>query len=131
MGGVTDNFLELRARVISCFIQSYSKKIVQGISLHLKKEKRASKHIETDIDNLPKEKRIKIVFTIAYVLLFNAQRFFGENIIQDEESGVKFESILYDEFKKIAHLDPRPYIGDYLTYVERILSGINKNLGFA
>jgi hypothetical protein len=117
---MTDKFLELRASIINRFILDSSKTIIQQLSLYLKKDNKISEHLKVDIDNLPKKKRIKIVFIIAYTLLFNAQRFFWENIIQNEKYGLKFESFLYKEFAEISGADPTPYINDYLKYIKNI-----------
>lgn len=117
---MTDNFLIIRATIVNSFILDFSKMIIQELSLHLKQKGRISKHIKIDVDKLPKEKRIKIVFIVAYTLLYNAQRFFGENIIRDEENSLKFEQYLYEEFAKTSQIDPIPYINDYLEYVKKI-----------
>ena len=117
---MTDNFLKIRASIVNQFVLSFSKTIVQQLSLHLKQKEKISEHIKIDIDNLPKEKRIKIVFIVAYTLLYNAQRFFWENIIQNEKCGLKFESFLYKEFAKTSQTDPTPYINDYLKYIKKI-----------
>lgn len=117
---MTDKFLKLRASAINRFILDSSKTIIQDLSLHLKKNSKVSEHLKIDIDSLPKEKRIKIVFIVAHTLLYNAQRFFWENIIQNEEYGLRFESFLYKEFAEISGVDPTPYINDYLKYVKRI-----------
>lgn len=116
---MTDNFLIIRATIVNSFILDFSKMIIQELSLHLNQKGRISKHIKIDIDKSPKEKRIKIVFIVAYTLLYNAQRFFGENIIRDEENSLKFEQYLYEEFAKTSQIDPIPYINDYLEYVKK------------
>jgi len=117
---MTDNFLKIRATLITYFIADFSQVMVQEVSANLKRKGRVSEHIVIDLDKLPKEKQDKIVFIFAYTLLFNAQRFLWENIIQDEKYGLKFESFLYKEFSTTYHTNPLLHVNDYLYYIKRI-----------
>jgi len=117
---MTKENIKVRTRVINEFILDFSKMIIQDISEYLKGPDRVSEHIKIDIEELPQEKRIKIVFIVAYTLLYNSKRFFFESVLSKKEQRTQFEQSLYEEFSKMAQIDPLPFIKDYVDYVRKI-----------
>jgi hypothetical protein len=51
--------------------------------------------------------------------LFQAQKFFWERVITDEETGREFEKYVYEIFEQLTEVNPRPYILDIGEYVKR------------
>lgn len=70
-----------------------------------------------ELNNLSQENINRMFFTVSYVSLFNAQRFFWENFIQDENNALIFEKYLFQMFENTMGVDPKPFIKDLVDYV--------------
>jgi hypothetical protein len=81
--------------------------------------KRMEENID-DLKNSDDQKKNDVGELLLILMLFHAQRFFWENVIQDEKIGTRFEINLYAAFKKETKIDPVPGIKDYVAYIKRI-----------
>lgn len=106
MNELSDEQLNLRAAGVTFAIFTISDMITQDILTKIDKLK-----------NLDDKDKGKVSFIVSYVTLFNAQRFFWENVIKDKQNAVRFEYYLYNLFEKIWKFDPRPYIKDLTEYI--------------
>jgi len=73
-----------------------------------------------DLSNLQQEKINKVFFVDSYVVLFEAQKFFLEHFIRDEESAKIFEAHLFRLFEKSSGVNPKSHIKDFVDYVQKI-----------
>lgn len=71
------------------------------------------------LNNLKQEEINHVFFVVSYVLLFQAQKFFWENFIRDEERARIFESHLFRMFEKTSGVNPKPHIQDLVKYVQQ------------
>lgn len=76
--------------------------------------------LRKNIDHLKKineEEESRVTFIVAFVTLFNAQKFFWQNVIKDDKVALKFEAELYRLFEKANGVNIKPYMKDFMDYI--------------
>lgn len=105
---LTDDELRLKAAGVNFAIFAISDEITKNLQKEVK-----------DLNKLKQEEINSVFFVVSYVALFQAQKFFWENFIQDEENARIFESHLFRMFEKTSGVNPRPYIKELIEYVQK------------
>ena len=106
---LTDEELRLKAAGVNFAIFTISDDLNKTLQKEVK-----------DLKDLKQEDINKVFFVVSYVLLFEAQKFFWENFIQDGENAKKFESHLFRLFEKTSGINPKSHIKDFVDYVQKI-----------
>lgn len=105
---LTENELRLKAAGVNFAIFTISSEITKTLQKEVKELKKL------------KQKEInQIFFVVSYVALFQAQKFFWENFIQDEGNARIFEGHLFRMFEKTSGVNPKPHIQDLVEYVQQ------------
>ena len=104
----TDDDLKLKATRVSFAIFTLSSHITESLQQQVE-----------ELKNLTKEEIDNIFFIVSYILLAETQKFFWENIIQDEKNGTVFENYLYQMYEKESGVNPRPFIKDMVDYIKK------------
>jgi len=105
---LTNEDLRLKAAGINFAVFTISDEITKTLQKQVK-----------DLGNLKQDEINKVFFVISYVLLFQAQKFFWENFIQDEEKAKVFEAHLFRMFANTSGVDPKSHIKDLVDYVQQ------------
>jgi hypothetical protein len=106
---LTNDELRLKAAGVNFAIFTVSDLISKELQKNVK-----------EMNSLKQEDINKVFFVVSYVSLFEAQKFFWENFIQDEKSANTFEAHLFRMFAKTSGVDPKPHIKDFVDYVKQI-----------
>lgn len=104
----TNDELRLKAAGVNFAIFTVSDLITKELQKNVK-----------ELKNLEQEDINKVFFVVSYVSLFEAQKFFWENFIRDEENAKIFETYLFRMFAKTSGVDPKPHIKDLVDYVQQ------------
>src|SRR3990167_7215202 len=105
---LTNEDLRLKAAGINFAVFTISDEITKTLQKQVK-----------DLGNLKQDEINKVFFVVSYVSLFQAQKFFWENFIQDEENARVFETHLFRMFEKTSGVNPKPHIQDLVEYVQQ------------
>jgi len=105
---LTNEELRLKAAGVNFAIFTISDEITKTLQKEVK-----------DLGNLKQDEISKVFFVVSYVSLFQAQKFFWENFIQNEEKARVFEDHLFRMFAKTTGVDPKPHIKDLVDYVQQ------------
>ena len=105
---LTSDELRLKTAGVNFAIFTVSDEITKTLQKEIK-----------DLADLKQEEINKIFFVVSYVTLFQAQKFFWENFIQDEGNARTFESYLFRLFEKTSGVNPKPHIQDLVEYVRQ------------
>lgn len=105
---LTEDELRLKAAGVNFAIFTISSEITKTLQKEVK-----------ELKKLKQEETNQIFFVVSYISLFQAQKFFWENFIQDEGNARIFESHLFRMFEKTAGVDPKPHIKDLVEYVQQ------------
>ncbi len=105
---LTDEELRLKAAGVNFAIFTISDEITKLLQKEVK-----------DLNKLKQEEINQVFFVVSYVSLFQAQKFFWENFIQDEGNARIFESHLFRMFEKSSGVNPKPHIKDLVDYVQQ------------
>jgi len=90
---LTNEDLRLKAAGINFAVFTISDEITKTLQKQVK-----------DLGNLKQDEINKVFFVISYVLLFQAQKFFWENFIQDEEKAKVFLFKMKKKQKFLRHI---------------------------
>lgn len=105
---LTNEELRLKAAGVNFAIFTISDEITKNLQKEVK-----------DLGNLKQEEINQIFFVVSYVSLFQAQKFFWENFIKNEEEAGIFEAHLFRMFAKTSGVDPKSHIKDLVDYVQQ------------
>lgn len=105
---ITEDELRMKAAGVNFAIFTISDEITKNLQKEVK-----------DLSKLKQEEINNVFFVVSYVSLFQAQKFFWENYIQDEDNARIFESHLFRMFEKTSGVDPKPHIKDLVEYVQQ------------
>jgi len=105
---LTSDELRLKAAGVNFAIFTISDEITKTLQKEVK-----------DLNNLKQEEISEIFFVVSYIALFQAQKFFWENFIQDENNARVFETNLFAMFEKTSGVNPKPHIKDLTEYVKQ------------
>ena len=72
-----------------------------------------------ELANISKEEKGLVSYLVMVNFLFQAQKFFWERVITNEETAREFEKYLYEAFEQLTEVDPKPYIQEIGAYIER------------
>ena len=105
---LADDELRLKAAGVNFAIFTISNEITKNLQKEVK-----------NLNKLKQEEINNVFFVVSYVSLFQAQKFFWENFIQDEENARVFETHLFRMFEKTSGVNPKPHIQDLVEYVQQ------------
>lgn len=105
---LTEDELRLKAAGVNFAIFTISSEITKTLQKEVK-----------ELKKLKQEEINQIFFVVSYVALFQAQKFFWENFIQDEENARIFEGHLFRMYEKTSGVDPKSHIQDLVGYVQQ------------
>ena len=105
---LTNDELRLKAAGVNFAIFTISDEITKTLQKEVK-----------DLNKLNQEEINKVFFVVSYIALFQAQKFFWENFIQDEENARVFETHLFRMFEKTSGVNPKSHIQDLVGYVQQ------------
>ena len=105
---LTADELRLKAAGVNFAIFTISNEITKTLQKEVK-----------DLNKLKQEEISQVFFVVSYVALFQAQKFFWENFIQDEGNAKIFESHLFRMFEKTSGVSPKSHIQDLVGYVQQ------------
>ena len=105
---LSEDELRLKAAGVNFAIFTISNEINKSLQKEVK-----------ELNKLEQEEINHIFFVVSYVALFQAQKFFWENFIRDEENARIFESHLFRMFEKTSGVDPKSHIQDLVEYVQK------------
>jgi len=107
---LTDEEIRLRARAVKFALFVNSAEIVNEISKNV-----------GDLNEMRESTANQIFSIIIHMNLYQAQRFFWENVIKEEEQARKFENTLYKQVQGETGNDPRAFIKENIAaYIQRI-----------
>lgn len=96
--------------VVFCATDQFLKQIAKGT-----KETNKIEELEK-IYNKDKD-LIKLIASICF--LFEAQKFFWENLIEDNNTAREFESLVFRLYEEMTGTSPKPYFKDMADYIQR------------
>lgn len=108
-GDLSDEDLKLKAIAVVIMVMATADDLTNELVKNVK-----------DLRRISGEVRKKIEFILTYILFYNAQEFFWENVIKDDKIAKKFEELLFHYFKEIVNVDAKEYIKDIEDYIKKI-----------
>lgn len=72
-----------------------------------------------ELINIEEKKKGSVAFLVMVSFLFQAQKYFWEKVISDEDDARLFEKYLYEIFEQLTEINPKPYIVDIGEYIKK------------
>lgn len=110
---IDENILIERAKMVVYVISVYSRHFEDTLYGKVKGVKPIKEVIDTN-----DEEKGKILYLTMISFLFQAQKFFWERVVDNEEESREFEKHIFEVFTKITERDPKPYITDIGEYIK-------------
>ena len=108
------DLLEEKAKAVLSVIFYATDQFLEQIA---KGTKKTNKIVGLEKINNKDKEQIKLIAAICF--LFEAQKFFWENLIKDNDTALNFESLIFRQFEKVTGINPFPYFLDIGEYIKK------------
>lgn len=111
---INNKLLEKRAKAVVFAVYCATEQFLKSIT-------GKTKGLEgiKELERINEKEKDLITSLTSVCFLIQAQKFFCENIIEDEKVALKFEQAIYDCFEETVGVNPKPYIKDIREYIKK------------